>query len=278
MQGTLPAPAPDADRVLQNVRIVLVRPEFGGNIGSVCRAMKNMGLSRLFLVAPADYDRMESVRMAYKALDVLEGARVVPTLPESVGDCALVLGTTRKGGLYRKHAVELREGIGRVARAAAGGGAALVFGPEKDGLSNEEVGLCHALLSIPTHEGHPTLNLAQAAAICCYELYLAVREGGGRDPGRRLASARLRERMIERWRQALLAVGFLDAQRERHIMLALRRIWGAGDLFDEDARILIGMAQQVLWYARRHGPETPPGQPADEARPDASAEEPEGSP
>src|SRR5919202_452287 len=124
-----------------NCRVVLVRTEVAGNLGAAARVMRNFGASELVLVAP-------------------------------VADCVLVAATSaRAAGLFRRQSVGTPEEVmPRVVEAMASGPVALVFGPESSGLTNEEVTRCHHLIHVPTDPTYPALNLAQAVAICTYEL------------------------------------------------------------------------------------------------------------
>lgn len=154
-----------------HTRIVLCRPEGSGNIGATCRAMKNMGLSKLVIVR--DYegvDLTEVRKMSLHAYDVFENARFVPTLEEALAETQLAVAVTRRHGQKRnKKSIPIGE-IGALVRSRPGADIAFVFGNEEHGLNNEEVELCSAKLSIPTAPEFPSLNLAQAVQIVTYEL------------------------------------------------------------------------------------------------------------
>lgn len=235
---------------LQNLRVVLVRPIYSGNVGSVCRAMMNMGITDLALVAPqAALDDSQARAMACHAQTVLEKRREFKTLGEAVADCGLVAGTTARQGLYRAHFQTAREAAPRLVEAAQAAKVALVFGPEDDGLTNEEIAFCTQVIRIPSSPGYPSLNLAQAVMIVCYELFLAagaVEMVGELSPE---ASSAMREKMFELWREALLGVGFMKGDKADHMMLGLRRILSRGKLTEKDVAILVGMARQVVWAA-----------------------------
>ena len=124
---------------LANIRIVLVAPIYGGNVGSVCRAMANMGLSDLALVAPPDLDLAEAQMMACHAQHILEGRHEYADLGAALADCGTVFGTSARRGLYRQHARQPRGWAKDVLAAADAGKTALVFGREDNGLSNEEL-------------------------------------------------------------------------------------------------------------------------------------------
>ena len=233
---------------LSNIRIVLVGPMYGGNVGSVCRAMKNMGLSDLAVVEPAPtLDMVEARSMACSAGDILRNMREFPTVEEAVADCGLVAGTTARTGLYRDHAKTPREWAPRLLAAAADGPAAILFGREDRGLKNEEIALCTQLIQIPSHPDYPSLNLAQAVMICCYELYAA---SGHFEPAQERtpeAPSFLREKMFELWRIGLLRSGFMNEEKADHMMMGVRRIFSRGPLSQADLNILMGMARQLLY-------------------------------
>ena len=142
---------------LDNIRVVLVGPMYGGNVGSVCRAMANMGLSRLTLVAPRKLDMDEARMMACHATSLLDSRTECPTLAEAVADCGLVMGSTVRAGLYRQHARSPREWAPKALEVSGYGQVALVFGREDKGLSNEDLAICTQIIQIPSHPGYPPL-------------------------------------------------------------------------------------------------------------------------
>ena len=238
---------------LSNIRIVLMSPIYGGNVGSVCRAMKNMGLSQLVIAAPRpDLDEAEALRMASHADDVYRARREAATLEEAVGDCGLVVGTTARPGLYRQHAQTPRAWVPRVLEAAAAGPVALLFGREDRGLTNEELAICTQLVQIPTADAYTSLNLSQAVLVCAYELFVATdtfeppREKSAEAP------SEMRERMFGIWREALLSIGFMKPLMADHMMLGLRRIFARAPLTGDDVRILMGVCRQTLWMSRQY--------------------------
>lgn len=250
------APNEAAVAALRRIRVVLVGPLYGGNVGSVCRAMKNMGVSDLVLVAPSpDLDAEEARVMACHADDIFASRREVGTVEEAVADCGLVAGTSARAGLYRSHARTPREWAPHLMAAAAAAPVALVFGPEDRGLSNAELSPCTQIIQIPSSPDYPSLNLAQAVLICVYELY--VEAGVFEPPVERSpeAPSELRERMFGLWRDALLTCGFMRDDNADHMMQGLRRILSRGSLSVSDVHILMGMARQASWAAH-HGPVT----------------------
>ncbi len=231
-----------------NLRIVLVRPQYSGNIGATARAMDNFGMQSLALVNPAPVHRQQAETMAVHARAILDTMQIYPSLRAAVADCGLVVGTTCRPGLYREHAVPLRTLAPTLVAAAITNRVALVFGPEDSGLSNEDLRCCHQLLTIPTSATYTSLNLAQAVVLCCSEIFLAAQNVEETIPPA-LAVADRQEVMYEKLKHALLRVGFLHQDNPDHIMLALRRLFGRAGLEERDVRILLGLARQIDWYA-----------------------------
>src|SRR5262249_26384376 len=150
---------------LENCRVVLVRPRIAANLGATARAMRNFGLNQLVLVAPeADPADRRARRLSTHGEAILEQAGIAQDFDTAVADCGLVVGTSaRTGGLFRRQSMGGPDEIlPHLADALDSGPAALVFGPEPSGLTNEEVSRCNFLIHLPTDPTYPALNLAQA--------------------------------------------------------------------------------------------------------------------
>lgn len=234
--------------MLENIRIVLVEPRGSGNIGSVARAMKNMGLKDLAIVGGGRTKSFWARAMAVHAGEILKEAHRFRTLREAVGDCGLVVGTTCRPGLYRSHSRFPREVAPKIVSAACSIRTALVFGPEDHGLSNQDLKYCQWLITIPAHPDYLSLNVAHAVMICLYEIFLAALNKVPQEMICR-APAESVERLFDKMRRSLLKIGFLDSQNPEHILFALRRILGRAGLEEKDVRILTGLFRQVEWYA-----------------------------
>ena len=241
---------------LDTVRIVLVRPQGAANVGAAARAMKNMGLADLLLVGARPARTFWSRAMAVHAADVLDRVRVTDTLPEAVADCGLVVGTTARQGGYRTAAEPLRTVAPRLVAAAAGNRVALVFGPEDHGLSTADLMHCQQLLTVPANPAYPSLNLAQAVMVCCYELAMAAAEPVA--AAVTWAAADRLEQMFAHLQRAFLAIGFLHPENPDHIMLALRQLLGRTQLDEREVRIFMALARQIEWSARRSAGAPPP--------------------
>lgn len=240
-------------QLLENIRIVLCRPIYGGNIGAVCRAMANMGLSDLALVGAANINWDEARKMSCAAHNILANHKSASAIDEAAADCVLVVGATARRGLYRQHATTPRECAHLILNAARGGKVALVFGPEDNGLNNMELGFCNRLIQIPSSKEYRSLNLSHAVMICAYELFMAsgtFEPAGEKSPD---ANTRLKERMFAMWEDMLLRIGFMETDKAQHMMLGVRRIFSRGKLTEDDVRILMGIARQTLWCSDQLG-------------------------
>jgi tRNA/rRNA methyltransferase len=258
-EALLAAPAL-GENALRRVRVVLVRPRGATNVGSAARAMKNMGLHDLALVEPKLRRLNRGGVMAVHARDLLEKARIVDDLSAALSDCTLIVGTTRRGGLYRAAAVSLEMLAPLIVDHARRGRVALVFGPEDHGLTNDDLKHCQRLIQIDTSPDYPSLNLAQAVLLCCYELRRAAQAGAPAKNALEPAPAADVEFLFERLQSAFLRIGFLNPQNPDHIMFALRRVLGRAQLEASDIRIFLGLARQIEWYGSggfRHAAEDP---------------------
>ncbi len=238
--------------LVSRVAFVLCRPMNSGNIGAAARALKNMGFSDLRIVAPAASSRNRSATaMAVHAGDVLANASIWPELGSALADRTITVGTTCRAGLYRSGAMWLRDAASALANDASTNRIAIVFGPEDHGLTNDELKLCHRLITIPAAEEYPSLNLAQAVMVVAYELHLAMAASNStaRAATAEFAPADEVEAMLARMAEALVSIGFLPEDNPDHIMFALRAILGRAGLARRDLDILNGIARQMKWTA-----------------------------
>ena len=229
-----------------NWRIVLVRPRNPLNIGAAARAMANFGFRDLVLVEPYEPVWQEA-RSAVGARALLASARAVSTLAEALADCSLVVGTT--SGSRRKLASDLLPLPALPARAAAAAKAALLFGPEKTGLTNEHLSFCHLLVQIPTAAASPSMNLAQAVAVCCYELSRAPASARARR-ARKRASVGQVEQFRGELEEVLRSVGFYPSTARLSDTQKLRRLVLRLNLGERDLTTLRGIVAQLRWKLR----------------------------
>ncbi|MBO8435921.1 MAG: RNA methyltransferase [Spirochaetes bacterium] len=161
----------ETDGYLERIRIVLVDTQDGANIGSVCRAMKTMGITDLAIVGDRKYDEDRVRTLALHASDVWENAKRFPTLSEALSDSIFTVGATRRRGKFRKLSAYSPEQLSEKVSALPEGRISIVFGRESDGLRDDEVQQCAAIVTIPTSDAFPSLNLSQAVQIICYVLF-----------------------------------------------------------------------------------------------------------
>jgi tRNA/rRNA methyltransferase len=237
---------------IADCRVILVRPHYPGNIGATARVMGNMGLCDLVLVEPvADPLDPASKQMSTRSETILHRARIVTSLAEAIADRHLAVATAASSaGLYRQEAGPPDQVLGDVAEAlAAGKKTALVFGPEPTGLTNDEIAQCQGLVAIPTADTHPSLNLAQAVAICLYELRRNF-EPCQSTPSAAPPAPTLdeMERLFAHLKEALEGIHFLYGDKAEPLMHALRQMLGRANLSVGETKILHGLARQILWH------------------------------
>jgi len=235
---------------IEDIRIVLVRPQGQMNIGSVARAMKNVGLKELALVAPAVSPIHPDARlMAAGAHDILENVLIFLRLADALADCTWVIGTTRRKGKRREGVIDPRQMATEIAEIIQQNKVAVVFGPEDRGLTNRDLDLCQRLVTIPSIEDYGSLNLAQAVMIICYEVYLAGWSHKGLSTGKKLATSAELEEMYRHMEEALLHIGFLEQNNPKRMMTALRRIFSRAQLDPREVRVLRGICRQASRFA-----------------------------
>jgi len=238
--------------ILDNIRIVLVEPISGGNIGSVCRAMNNNGITDLAIVNPRPETDWEDARkLSCKANTQLDARKEFQTLEEAITDCTVVAGTSARTGFYRDTAHSPREFASIALESAKDHKIALVFGREDKGLSNEELALCTHIIQIPSSELYTSLNLSHAVAVCCYEIFAASGTFQPSEEKAEEASSELRERMFDVWREMMIKTEFTHEQKLEHMMMGLRRIFSRGKLTVPDVKILMGLAKQSIWVSNQ---------------------------
>jgi len=228
------------------IRVVLVGTTHPGNIGGVARAMKNMGLSDLVLVAPRYFPHPDATARASGADDLLAGARVVDTLAEAVEDCVFVAGASARSRSINWPCLDAKEAAAKAISESQRGVAALVFGPEKNGLSNEDLDRCNALLSIPTNPEFSSLNLAMAVQVVSYEI--RAQQSSAPAPFESdvpPATSGATEHFYAGLERLLLEIGFLDPDNPRHLMRRLRRLFVRANLDQNEINILNGILTSI---------------------------------
>lgn len=253
------------ETTLTRVRIVLVEPAGARNVGAVARVMKNMGLRQLVLVNP-QCDRLceEAVHMAVHALDVLEQAQVVATMPEALSGCTRAIATTARVRSIETNLENPRTALPWLIAEPVS--SALIFGPEDRGLSNAELNYAQRFVRIATNPEYPSLNLAAAVGICCYELYssviselsscqvelsdfnsLATFQSDNIETPTETAPLELLEGYYQQMEAVLLKMGYLYPHTATSRMEKFRRIFNRGNLSKEEVAMLRGIFSQMDW-------------------------------
>ncbi|PWC18765.1 tRNA (cytosine(32)/uridine(32)-2'-O)-methyltransferase TrmJ [Brenneria corticis] len=235
--------------MLHNIRIVLVETSHTGNMGSVARAMKTMGLSQLYLVNPLVKPDSQAIALSAGASDVIGNAVLADTLDQALEGCGLVVGTSARSRTLPWPMLEPRECGVRSAREAEYAPVALVFGRERVGLTNDELQKCHYHVAIPANPEYSSLNLAMAVQILAYEVRVAHldrlqagREEHGETP---YPLADDLERFYQHLEQTLLQTGFIRQAHQGQVMNKLRRLFTRARPESQELNILRGILSSV---------------------------------
>lgn len=237
---------------LANIRIVLVNTTHPGNIGAVARAMKNMGLYKLYLVTPKTFPDEQAVHRAAHAEDILANAVVCETLDEALDGTSLVVGTSARGRRIRWPLLSPREAAQQALAEADVGEVAILFGREAHGLTNEELQKCHLHLNIPTDEEYSSLNLAMAVQVVAYELRVAALAGEKssqhitlREWEEKPASSAMLEHFYTHLERVLIDIEYLNPDVPRQTMPRLRRLFNRVRMDEMELAMLRGILKAV---------------------------------
>lgn len=245
--------------MLQNVRIVLVETSHTGNMGSVARAMKTMGLTNLWLVNPLVKPDSQAIALAAGASDVIGEAKIVDTLDEALAGCSLVVGTSARSRTLPWPMLDPRECGLKTISEAQDAPVAIVFGRERVGLTNDELQKCHYHVAIQANPEYSSLNLAMAVQILAYEVriaWLATQEEGKEavvvEDQTQYPSADDLERFYVHLEQVLLKTGFIRTNHPGQIMSKLRRLYNRARPETQELNILRGMLSSID-NEKKHG-------------------------
>jgi TrmH family RNA methyltransferase len=236
-----------------DIRIVLVEPSHPGNIGAVARAMKNMALDQLVLVKPKLFPHSDAIARASGADDVLANARVVDSVREALAGCGFVAATTSRDRDQYFRVADVRDAAERLVVESRRSPAAVLFGAERTGLTNEDLDAAHILIRIPANEAYLSLNLAMAVQLVTYEIFRArgvmVETAPGAAP---MAAPEDMERMYVHLAQVLEEIDFRDrTQSGTNLMARIRRFLQRAELDKNEVNILRGILTAVQ-NRRRH--------------------------
>lgn len=239
--------------ILDNVAIVLVHPKFPENIGAAARSAFNMGLSRLVLITDKEHDRQAMAKMAtHKAIHIIDNMEIHQNLEEALAPFAYIVGTTARRGRQRGSERAPRQIIPEMAAFLPNNQAALMFGPEDTGLTNDELKYCQAVSAIPTAD-FSSLNLAQAVAIHCYELYhTLIHEKKELEPVPQLASSFELEGMYHHVEEALIKISFLEEKNHTYWMNNIRKFLGRIELSSKESNIIRGICRQFMRHQEHY--------------------------
>ncbi|HID17611.1 TPA: RNA methyltransferase [Candidatus Bathyarchaeota archaeon] len=227
---------------MAEVRVILVEPERGINVGHLARAMKNFGFKELYLVKPKANLEEASIFSAH-GRDVLKKAKIVGSLQEAIEGTEISVATTAKPAKSTRNVLRFAVDPKRLAieLRSINGKVALIFGRESRGLSNEELNLCDVILSIPASESYPTMNVSHAAAIIFYELHQGKFAGKGKYELRREHVARL----MDVFHEILLKIG-LPKHRLTLAQRAFHNVVSRGAIAAREATLLLGVLRKIL--------------------------------
>ena len=232
---------------LDHITIILVEPQIPENIGSVARAMHNMGIHHLVLVAPHNCDLSRVLKMATgTSIDVVQEMEIYDDLKGALGPFQYVVGTTARLGVRRPAMTNPRLLAQELISISQNNRIAILFGPEDRGLSNDQLRYCHTIATIPA-AGFSSLNLAQAVMIVCYEIFLAGKESL-QEICPRLANKFELEGMYDHLKDVLMKIGFIKPQNPEHWLLNIRRFLSRFPLRAREVRIIRGICRQIDWY------------------------------
>jgi len=246
--------------LIERVEVVLVEPAEGGNVGSCARALKNLGFSSFNIVAPRYEDRRQARKMAVHAKDLLESARTFGSIEEATQDANWVVGTSVRSRTHpeRKPPIAPDEFIKRLAELPEGARAALLFGPERTGLTNDQLGKCQDILTFPTADDYPSLNLAAAVLLVAWEVRKADLQPLVAATRNQTATAGEVNELLGHMQRTLDIIGYLNPQNPDLILDDLRKVLSRAALDQRELSMLRGMFHKMdLWIASHGGPPTP---------------------
>ena len=230
--------------MLKNIRVVLVRTYHPGNIGSAARAMKTMGLTNLVLVNPLDFPSDEATKMAASADDVLKSAILCNSVYDAVKDCTVVIASTARSRDYDLPELTPEESAEQLFLSAKKNKVALVFGPERMGLSNDDLQFAKYRVTIPANPEYSSLNLAAAVQTLSYEIFKQHTikiDNKQAESQRELPSTEQMEQYFTRLEETLKDSGFIIQNHPGKVMKKLRSLFARAQLDDIELNILHGI-------------------------------------
>ena len=266
----------EASNPLDNILIVLQEPQDLVNIAAVLRGMANMGLSRLAVVNPAEFDAWRITGIAHRTHELVDNVVQAASLDEALADAIYVVGTSARARTAQRNYTRPGPLAPALLERARRGTVAILFGREDRGLSNDDLDRCQEVIVIPTSAEYTSLNLAQAFLLIAYELYQAAEEPRPFPTGKRSLGPATHEQLEEMYRAmegGLDRIEFFKSRKAESVMRTLRTILGRTTLDSHEARLLRGVGYEIRNYVNRHlgpqegGTDPPLQSPADDVDP-----------
>jgi len=235
---------------LDNISIVMVRPRYPENIGAAARAMCNMGIKKLVVVAPENFD-IEKVRKlaTHAASEVVDKIEIFEYVREALAPYNYVVGTTARLGGERRTISSPSVAAKKLVSISRKNRVAVLFGPEDRGLLNDDIRLCHEIVNIPASD-FSSLNVSQAVLIICYELFLAGLEEKPKFAPR-LATCYELDGMYDQLKEILVRINYINPENPDYWMNKLRRFFTRLELRAREVSIIRGICRQIDWYGRK---------------------------
>lgn len=231
------------------ISIILVEPENPDNIGAVARAMKNMGLADLRCVKGPKYWRRTARKLAMSAGDILKGAKSCDSVAEAIADSHWVIGTTRREGPRRGKFISFEKALSEIQKRSQSGRVSILFGKESKGLDNDSLEVCDSVVTIPSHESYPSLNLAQAVMVMAFSLFDKKEFERIRKTTEEptFCSKDEVEEATQHFEKALTALGYgkESGDRKGRILSVFSGIFKRGGMLEVEAQMIKGISARI---------------------------------
>ena len=245
---------------LDYIRVVLVAPTHPGNIGAAARAMANMGVAQLALVAPREFPHHEATARAAGADHILRAAKVVDDLDDAIADCRMVIGASARLRSIKWPQLAPDEAMQKAAAASRDAPVAILFGRESRGLTNDELDRCHYLVQIPSDEKFPSLNIASAVIVLLYELRRATLRRTAADNKNKiitetdpLATAEQMQNFYNHLHETLILLKFSTHRSGEKLHRKLTRLFNRTQLYEQEVKMLRGIFNAIEEEIKRAG-------------------------
>ena len=236
---------------LENISVILNQPRYPENIGSSARAILNMGIDKLVVVNPVNFDLERVMKLAtHVASDIIRNIKIYSSLREALAPFNFVVGTTARLGGERQTVTLPSKMAEKLVSISQKNRIAILFGAEDRGLTNEDIRYCHELVNIPTAE-FSSLNLAQAVMVICYHLFTAGNEKAS-DSSPRLANRHELDGMYDQLKDILVKISFINHENPDYWMNNIRRFFTRLQLRAKEVSIIRGICRQIEWYGRKN--------------------------